>query len=86
MKLLIGLVLGFAIGALCHMSGIPAPAPPVIEGALLVVAMTVGYGTVDRLMNTDADTSHQCGGPTGQPCENTDVSDSTHQLGVDEHD
>lgn len=86
MKLLIGLILGFAIGALCHIFGVPAPAPPVIEGALLVVAMTVGYGTVDKLMNTNADTSQQCGGPTGRPCKDTDIHDSAHTLEANQHD
>ncbi len=66
MKLLIGLALGFSIGALCNIFLVPVPAPPVIEGALLVVAMTLGYGLVDKKMSIKATSSHQCGGPTGQ--------------------
>jgi XapX domain-containing protein len=66
MKLLLGLVLGFTIGALCNIFVVPVPAPPVIEGALLVVAMTVGYGAVDKLMNKPAESAAQCGGPDGQ--------------------
>lgn len=40
---LIGIVLGFVIGAGCRWFGLPLPAPPRIVGALLVVAMTVGF-------------------------------------------
>jgi XapX domain-containing protein len=72
MKLVIGLVLGFIIGALCNVFAIPVPAPPVIEGALLVVAMTLGYGVVDRFVKAPATTKHQCGGPSGVEKENID--------------
>lgn len=48
MKLLIGLVLAFGIGAACRWFDIPAPAPPALQGALLVVAMTSGYMVADR--------------------------------------
>ena len=48
MKIILGLLLAFGIGALCKLTGIPVPAPPVIVGALLVVAMTSGYLLVDR--------------------------------------
>ena len=41
MKSAIGLVLAFAVGFACRAFGIPSPAPPVILGALLVMAMTV---------------------------------------------
>jgi XapX domain-containing protein len=40
---LIGLVLAFGIGAACRWFDIPAPAPPRVVGALLVVAMTLGF-------------------------------------------
>ncbi len=50
MKLLIGLVLAFLIGAGCRFFDIPAPAPPALQGALLVVAMTFGYLATDKLM------------------------------------
>jgi XapX domain-containing protein len=42
-KTLIGLVLGLVIGIACRWFDIPAPAPPRLVGALLVVAMTAGY-------------------------------------------
>jgi XapX domain-containing protein len=40
---LIGILLGFLIGAGCRWFDLPLPAPPRIVGALLVVAMTVGF-------------------------------------------
>ncbi|MBO6755128.1 MAG: DUF1427 family protein [Roseibium sp.] len=43
MEALIGIGLGFAIGAGCRWFDIPLPAPPRLVGALLVVAMTVGF-------------------------------------------
>lgn len=50
MKILIGLVLAFVIGAACRYFDIPVPSPPVLPGALLVVATTLGYTTVDRAL------------------------------------
>ena len=44
MKSAIGLALAFAVGFICRAFGIPSPAPPVILGALLVMAMTVMLG------------------------------------------
>ncbi len=43
MGLLLGVLLGLAIGGLCRWLDIPSPAPPTPIGALLVVAMTAGY-------------------------------------------
>src|SRR6266446_3016091 len=65
MKLLLGLALAFAIGFACRAFGIPSPAPPVVVGALLVVAMTIGYLVVDRLMAKPALHAVDCGGPSG---------------------
>jgi len=48
MKAVIGLVLAFAVGFACRAFGIPSPAPPMVLGALLVMAMTVAYIAVDR--------------------------------------
>jgi XapX domain-containing protein len=47
-KTLLGLVLGLAIGAVCRALEIPSPAPPVLQGALLVLAMTLGHLGADR--------------------------------------
>ncbi len=67
-KFLIGLALGFGIGFGCYLLGIPSPAPPVLVGALLVVAMTCGYQLADRfLARRAAATVIDCGGPTGHP-------------------
>ncbi len=43
MKIAIGLLVGFLIGALCRWFKLPSPCPPKLEGALLVFAMTSGY-------------------------------------------
>ena len=66
MKSVIGLAIGFAIGGACRAFGVPLPAPPVLVGACLVVAMTAGYSLTDRyLVKKEATTSNICGGPTG---------------------
>jgi XapX domain-containing protein len=46
----LGLVMAFGIGAFCRGFDIPSPAPPRLVGALLVVAMTVGFLLTDRLL------------------------------------
>lgn len=66
MKIIIGLLLAFAIGSVCRLSGIPSPAPPAIVGALLVLSMTIGYLLMDRFTGHRKDQSRSlCGGPTG---------------------
>ena len=40
---IIGIGLGLAIGAGCRWFDVPLPAPPKLVGALLVVAMTLGF-------------------------------------------
>ncbi len=49
-RLLIAYVLAFGVGMFCKYFEIPAPAPPVIPGALLVVAMTFGYVVGDKIL------------------------------------
>jgi XapX domain-containing protein len=68
MKIALGLSLALAIGVLCRLATIPLPAPPVLVGALLVLAMTVGYVATDRIA-THREAKHRalCGGPTGLP-------------------
>lgn len=39
----LGFALALAIGVGCRLLDIPLPAPPRLEGALLVVAMTLGF-------------------------------------------
>lgn len=41
--LLCGVVVGLLIGAVCRWFDLPSPTPPTPVGALLVVAMTLGY-------------------------------------------
>lgn len=67
MKIVAGLALGLAIGALARWLEIPAPSPPRLEGALLVVAMTLGYALTDRYVATHpARHAASCGGPSGE--------------------
>jgi XapX domain-containing protein len=49
-KLLIAYLLAFGVGMFCKYFEIPAPAPPVVPGALLVVAMTFGYVVGDKIL------------------------------------
>ena len=69
-KIAIGLVVGFLIGVGCRYFDIAVPSPPVLPGALLVVAMTLGYTSTDRLLGRRdrvATVKHLCGGPSGLP-------------------
>lgn len=69
MKIAIGLLVAFLVGVGCRYFDIPVPSPPVLPGALLVVAMTLGYTTTDRLLKDKAQaatTRALCGGPTGE--------------------
>lgn len=50
MKMIIGILLGFAIGIGCRWFDIPVPSPPKLIGAVLVVAMTSGYILTDKWM------------------------------------
>jgi XapX domain-containing protein len=50
MKFLIALVIAFLIGAACRYFELPAPAPPALQGALLVMAMSLGFIAVDRMV------------------------------------
>lgn len=66
MKIAVGLILAFAIGAACRATGIPLPAPPVLIGALVVASMSVGYVVTDKLAaRREARYRALCGGPTG---------------------
>ncbi|MET3131713.1 XapX domain-containing protein [Oxalobacteraceae bacterium GrIS 1.11] len=49
-KILLGLLLSFAVGWGCKLAGIPVPAPPVFSGAVLVFMMSSGYWLVDRYL------------------------------------
>jgi XapX domain-containing protein len=78
MKIILGLLLAFGIGVVCQLTGIPVPAPPVIVGALLVVAMTSGYLLVDYYASHRPNKNqHLCGGPTGSTRDATSTGDKT---------
>ncbi|MCA0299181.1 MAG: DUF1427 family protein [Proteobacteria bacterium] len=47
---LVSIMLALAIGIACRWLDIPVPAPPRLQGALLVVAMTAGFLAADRLL------------------------------------
>ena len=49
-KTVIGLLLGLLIGVACRWFDVPVPSPPKFIGALLVVAMTVGYIATDKFL------------------------------------
>lgn len=48
MKTVFGLIVAFVVGAACRWFDIPAPAPPALTGALLVVCVSLGYMSVDH--------------------------------------
>jgi XapX domain-containing protein len=68
MRFVIGLLVSFAVGVGCPYFDIPVGSPAVFPGALLVVAMTIGYSSTNAVLNrrsSVATNSHLCGGPTG---------------------
>ena len=77
MRFIIGLVISFAVGVGCRYFDIPVGSPAVIPGALLVLAMTMGYSSTNKILNRRsrlATTSHLCGGPTGLPAASRSVA------------
>jgi XapX domain-containing protein len=67
-KIVVGLLLGFGIGLFCRYTGVPSPAPAVLPGAILVLAMTSGYLIADAIATHRLNSTKQlCGGPTGRP-------------------
>jgi XapX domain-containing protein len=51
MKFVIGLAISFCIGVACRWFDIPVGSPSAIPGALLVVAMTMGYSSTSTILN-----------------------------------
>jgi len=76
-KITLGLFLGLIIGIGCRWFDIPLPGPPKLIGAVMVLAVTVGYVGMDYLLARHAEmtggvsrpltTAEYCGGPTGLP-------------------
>ncbi|HEX4595976.1 MAG TPA: DUF1427 family protein [Bryobacteraceae bacterium] len=82
-RILIGFVLSFLIGAACRYFDIPAASPPVIPGALIVLAMTLGYSSMDRVVSRRqqaATMKRLCGGPIGLPIAITRNAGSDKNL------
>jgi XapX domain-containing protein len=50
LKTIAGVALAFALGAFCRWIDIPVPAPNRLIGAVLVVAVTLGYLAADGLL------------------------------------
>jgi XapX domain-containing protein len=57
MKILLGFLLAFGIGAVCRFAGIPSPAPNAILGSLLVVSMSLGYVTAGQYLHRSRNTT-----------------------------
>jgi XapX domain-containing protein len=51
MKLFIGFLVAFGIGAFCRSCRIPSPAPQAIQGSLLVLMMSIGYIVAGRIID-----------------------------------
>jgi XapX domain-containing protein len=51
MKLLLGFLVAFGIGAFCRLIKIPSPAPQAILGSLLVVSMSTGYVLAGKVID-----------------------------------
>ncbi len=63
-KIAAGITLGLLIGIFCRWFDVPVPAPPKFIGAVLVVAMTVGYLGADRFLAHRVETkAHANSGP-----------------------
>lgn len=58
-EIVLGLILGLLIGGACRWFDIPVPAPPTLAGALLVVAMTLGFVVADTVMSTTSNSLPQ---------------------------
>lgn len=50
MSIILGVALGLLIGVGCRWFDLPLPAPPRLVGALLVVAMTLGFLVTDYVV------------------------------------
>ena len=44
---IVGIAVALAIGALVRLLRLPIPSPPTVTGALMVLALTLGYLAVD---------------------------------------
>ncbi len=51
-KLAIGFVVAAGIGVGCRVFGLPVPAPPTLYGALLILAITLGFSVTDQVIKS----------------------------------
>ena len=75
LKTVIGIALAFALGAACRWVDIPVPAPNRLIGAVLVLAVTVGYLAADRALPPLEGTA-QNGPAQTDPAQNEKTRDS----------
>jgi XapX domain-containing protein len=47
----VGILVALVIGGIVRLLRLPIPAPPTIIGALMILALTVGYLIVDRWLS-----------------------------------
>jgi XapX domain-containing protein len=83
MKILLGFLLAFGIGAVCRFAGIPSPAPNAILGSLLVVSMSLGYVAAGRYLHRSR-ASHLLT-PSTAFVANIENHNHTHSNQKDQH-
>jgi len=81
MRILIAFIVAFVIGAASRWTGVPSLAPQAIVGALLIVAMSVGYVSADRLLKRTS--SHSV---TVSASEGTTAELAAHDQGAVAHE
>ena len=80
MKFVLGILISFAVGVGCRFFDIPVGSPPVVPGAILLLAMTLGYSSMNAVLNKrnqPALRSGLCGETTG---EFVSASESTREA------
>ncbi len=82
MKPALGITIGFALGFGCRYFGIPSPAPPVLFGALLVMAMTLGHTLIDHLIARHVASSGHGTAPTAPGAGRNDSHDAAPPVTV----
>ncbi len=85
MKFFLGVLISFAVGVGCRFFDIPVGSPPVIPGAVLVLAMTLGYSSTNALLNKRSQPALHvglCGGPTGKPASDIGSDRDHSKMGV----
>ena len=79
------LLISFAVGVGCRFFDIPVGSPPVVPGAILVLAMTLGYSSTNAALNKrnrPAFHAVLCGGPTGKPASGSAPEPNAAEAGA----